>query len=262
MHRPEQDTASTHQTRTLLLVEDEAILALSEQRMLERNGYAVVVARSGEEAVGLAATEPNVDLVLMDIDLGPGIDGTEAAQRILELREVPIVFLTSHTEPDYVDLVKRITGYGYVVKNSGEFVLRESIEMALELFASHRRIAAERERYKLITENMSETVLTVDLDFVVTYVSPSIERLTGFTADEYLHMSLHEILTPDSVRAVGEIRREQAEHPGSAPPPMELERLRKGGGTVRTETTSTPLISDAGELVGYVATIRDISDRA
>ncbi len=56
-------------------------------------------------------------------DFRSGIDGTEAASRIIGIRELPIVFLTSHTEREYVERVKRITGYGYVIKSSGEFVL-------------------------------------------------------------------------------------------------------------------------------------------
>jgi two-component system, sensor histidine kinase PdtaS len=249
------------QPTTLLLVEDEAIIALAERRTLERNGYTVALAHSGEEAVSYVQEHPDVDLILMDIDLGPGIDGTEASRRILELRDVPIAFLTSHTEPDYVDRVKQITGYGYVVKSSGEFVLLESIDMALKLWAAHRQSQEEKERYRLITENMSETVLTVDREFRVDYVSPSIERLTGFTPEEYRRMPLGETLTEESVRAVTELARRQGENPAFESSRMELERRCKDGTTVWTETTSTPIVSDDGEVVGFVATIRDVRER-
>ncbi|MFW5737720.1 MAG: PAS domain S-box protein [Spirochaetota bacterium] len=246
---------------TLLLVEDEAIIALAEQRTLERHGYVVAVAHSGEAAVARVRDNPDVDLILMDIDLGSGIDGTEASRRILELRNLPIVFLTSHTEPDYVDRVKQITGYGYVVKSSGEFVLLESIDMALKLWRAHQQSQQEKERYRLITENMSETVLTVDRDFRVTYVSPSIERLTGFTPAEYRRMPIDEVLTEDSARAVTELGARQAQDPTRESPPMELERRCKDGSTVWTETTSTPIVSEDGEVIGFVATIRDVSER-
>ncbi len=249
------------QPTTLLLVEDEAIIALTEQRTLERHGYVVAVAHSGEAAVARVREQADVDLVLMDIDLGTGIDGTEASRRILELRDLPIVFLTSHTEPDYVDRVKQITGYGYVVKSSGEFVLLESIDMALKLWRAHRQSQQEKERYRLITENMSETVLTVDRDFRVTYVSPSIQRLTGFTPEEYCRMPIHEQLADESVRAVTELTRRQKEDPAFASAPMELERRCSDGTTVWTETTSTPIVSEESEVVGFVATIRDISER-
>ena len=85
----------------------------------------------------------------MDVDLGRGITGTEASRKILKKHHLPIVFLTSHSEKEYVDKVKEITNYGYVLKNSGEFVLIESISMAFELFETNvllRRENAERKR--------------------------------------------------------------------------------------------------------------------
>jgi DNA-binding response OmpR family regulator len=58
----------------ILLVEDEALIALAERRALAASGYPADVASSGEEAVELALHSPYA-LVLMDIDLGQGIDG-------------------------------------------------------------------------------------------------------------------------------------------------------------------------------------------
>ena len=118
----------------ILLVEDEALIAMAEAKILEKNGYSVKTVLSGEDAVS-AGNKESVDLILMDIDLGKNkMDGTEAARKILTEREVPIVFLTSHSEKEYVNRVKGITGYGYVLKSSGKHVLLQSIEQALELF--------------------------------------------------------------------------------------------------------------------------------
>jgi len=123
----------------ILLVEDEALIALSEAQILERYGYEVTTARNGEEAVDRFRADNAFDLVLMDIDLGTGIDGTEAARRMLAHREVPIVFLTSHAEREMVDRVKGITRYGYVLKNAGDFVLVEAISTAFDLFEAHQQ---------------------------------------------------------------------------------------------------------------------------
>lgn len=86
--------------KTILLVEDEVIIALAELNTLNRLGYEAVIADSGEKAIKLAAENATISLVLMDINLGAGIDGTEAARRILAARNLPIVFLTSHSERD------------------------------------------------------------------------------------------------------------------------------------------------------------------
>ena len=122
----------------ILLVEDQAIIALDEARKIESFGYRVSIANTGEEAEKMILTGEDVHLVLMDIDLGSGIDGTETARRILQKKEIPIVFLTSHAEKEYVEKVKQITRYGYVLKNSGDFVLQSSIEMAFQLFDAYK----------------------------------------------------------------------------------------------------------------------------
>ena len=126
--------------RTILLVEDEAILAMSEKLQLEKYGYEVALALSGQEAVRIAHADEDIRLVLMDIDLGDGMDGTEAAAIILKTRKVPIVFLSSHTEPEIVETTEKITSYGYVVKNSGMTVLDASIKMAFKLFHATREL--------------------------------------------------------------------------------------------------------------------------
>jgi len=122
--------------KTILLVEDEVITAMAEKMTLEKFGYRVQVARSGEEAIAAAGAAPGIDLILMDINLGAGIDGTEAAAVILQTRDLPVVFLSSHTEPEIVKKTERITSYGYVVKDSSGTVLDASIKMAFKLFAS------------------------------------------------------------------------------------------------------------------------------
>lgn len=127
--------------RRLLLVEDDTITALAEKALLERAGFAVTRAATGEQAVEAVGNGESFDLILMDIDLGSGIDGTEAATRILALRELPLVFLSGHIEPDIVAQTEGITSYGYVVKNTGETVLLASIRMAFRLFDANRRIA-------------------------------------------------------------------------------------------------------------------------
>lgn len=125
----------------ILLVEDEALIVMSEVRTLERHGFEVRVVRHGEQAVEIVGSEEGVDLnlVLMDIDLGPGMDGTEAAVQILKKRDLPIVFLSSHTEPEVVEKTEGITSYGYIVKNSGDTVLIASIKMAFRLFEAKKR---------------------------------------------------------------------------------------------------------------------------
>ncbi len=126
--------------KRLLLVEDELLIATVEMKALEKAGFSVITAATGEDAVETARNRDDIDLILMDINLGPGIDGAEAATIILKERDIPLVFLSSHTEPEVVDKTESITSYGYVVKNSGITVLTASIRMAFKLYDAKRQI--------------------------------------------------------------------------------------------------------------------------
>lgn len=143
---------------TILLVEDEAVIALAESRTLNRNGYAVFTAHSGPAALDLMTAQPAIDLVLMDVDLGSGMDGPQTAEIILRTKDVPILFLSSHTEPEVVARTERITSSGYVVKNSGETVLLASIRMAFKLHAAQRQAQAKARQLELTNEELSRAI--------------------------------------------------------------------------------------------------------
>jgi PAS domain S-box-containing protein len=147
-----------HSRKSILLVEDEAIIALNESAQLQKHGYDVITAPRAEKAVEIALNR-HVDLILMDIDLGKGkMDGTEAAQIILREKDLPVIFLTSHAEKETVDRVKGITRYGYVLKSAGEFVLIESISMAFELFASNQRLKKRNEFVETVTHDLETSL--------------------------------------------------------------------------------------------------------
>ena len=126
--------------KTILFVEDEALIALVEHTKLQQHGFHVITADNGAAAVEIALNTPQLDLILMNINLGSGIDGTEAARQILQQREVPIVFISSYTEQEIIEKTNTIPFYGYVVRNFGQTGLFPSIPMALKLFEAHQRL--------------------------------------------------------------------------------------------------------------------------
>ncbi len=155
---------NAHSPPRILLVEDEAIVAAAEKRLLKKNGYFVERVATGVAAVDRVGRAPAIDLVLMDIDLGDGIDGTEATRRILRRHELPVVFLTGHQEKEMVGRVKGITRYGYVLKDSGEFVLCEAIAMALELFEAHRKLSESEHWLRTIVDTLPDEFWAMNRD--------------------------------------------------------------------------------------------------
>jgi PAS domain S-box-containing protein len=182
--------------KTILLVDDEAIIAMSEARMLEKHGYKVITAYTGEQAIKTAAEITSLDLILMDIDLGSGMDGTQAADIILKNMDIPVLFLSSHTEPEVVDKTEKITSYGYVVKNSGETVLLASIRMAFKLHAAHRELRKREEalsksenKLALIFENTPNAINIIEMETgTVVDANKGIEW-TGWTREEVIGKS-------------------------------------------------------------------------
>ncbi|MFP4619353.1 MAG: PAS domain S-box protein [Spirochaetaceae bacterium] len=183
-------------TKKILLVEDEVVLALSQTRILEKYDFAVATAKSGEEALETLASDPSISLVLMDIDLGKGMDGTETAQKILENNDLPIVFLTSHSEKEYVDKVKGITRYGYVLKNSGEFVLIESINMAFELFEAHQRLKKNEIEARAVVDNIDSAVLRFNEKGEFIFFSKGAEKIFGYKEEEVIGLLGTETINP------------------------------------------------------------------
>ena len=99
--------------KTILLVEDDAMIAVVETIKLKKYGYNVLHVLNGEKAIETANDISNcIDLILMDINLGEKLDGTDIARLILKGQDIPLIFLSSHTEREVVEKTENITFYG------------------------------------------------------------------------------------------------------------------------------------------------------
>jgi DNA-binding response OmpR family regulator len=132
----ESSAPSRRAPRTVLLIEDEASIGTLVRTYFERDEFAVVWLRSGEEAL-IELAGQKIDLVVLDIGL-PGIDGFEVCRRIRARSQVPILMLTARDEePD------RITGFelgadDYVLK---PFSPRELVARANAILRRGRQAA-------------------------------------------------------------------------------------------------------------------------
>ncbi|MEI7812367.1 MAG: histidine kinase dimerization/phosphoacceptor domain -containing protein [Ignavibacteria bacterium] len=138
--------------KTILLVEDRTITAISGRMTLEKLGYNVVTVNTGEKAIEICKTNNFINLILMDIYLGAGLDGIETAIEILKEHVIPIVFLSGRIEPEIAEKIGKITSYGYVKKRSGKSALNASIKIAFKLFETHEKLKNELAEQKLAKE--------------------------------------------------------------------------------------------------------------
>jgi two-component system, response regulator PdtaR len=135
----------------ILVAEDETIIRMDLKDVLERAGFEVCAeARDGEEAVELARSELP-DLAVLDVKM-PGVDGIEAARRILAERPIPIVMLTAYGQEDLVARAVEAGVFGYLVKPFRETDILPAIQAAR---ARHDELEALREEAESLAEALA-----------------------------------------------------------------------------------------------------------
>ncbi len=135
-----------------------------------------------------------------------------------------------------------------------------------ELLKTREELRQSELKYRLLAENISDVIWTMDLGFHFTYVSPAVYQQQGWTPEEYKAHRLEEILTPESVQKVlNEFQRRtiDAREPQSlvAPSTLELEIKRKDGSMLWAEITASFLLDAGNAPIGVLGVTRDITER-
>jgi len=140
---------------SILVVEDESIVAKDIQNSLKKLGYSVPsVENSGEDAID-AAGQYRPDLILMDIMLKGEISGIEAAEQIKNRYQIPVIFLTAYADESTLNKAKVTEPYGYIIKPFKAIDLHTSIEMALYKHGKEQELRKERDLYSSIVLDKS-----------------------------------------------------------------------------------------------------------
>jgi PAS domain S-box-containing protein len=250
--------------KKILLVEDEPFIAVAQAEKVSHFGYDVVTASTGENAVDLVKKDQDISLILMDIDLGSGIDGTEAATQILSFIHVPIIFLTSHSEKSFVEKVKKITRYGYVLKTSSSFVLESSIEMAYELFAAHRSVIERNQQLFTTLHSIGDAVISTDLQCKVIQLNPIAEKLTGWSNDEAAGKKLSEvfnIVNSKTGKKVDDPAKKVLASGAIVGLANHTVLISKDGTRYQISDSAAPIRENKnGKILGVVLVFRDVTD--
>ena len=127
----------------VLIVEDEFIIAEDTSETLIDLGYNVVgSARNFDSAIDILNSH-QVDIALVDINLGEEKDGIDLAEMIRANYQLPFIFITSHADKTTVERAKHLKPNGYLVKPFDKKDLYTSIEIALSNFSTNQIVTKE-----------------------------------------------------------------------------------------------------------------------
>ncbi|MCR4429724.1 MAG: PAS domain S-box protein [Tepidanaerobacteraceae bacterium] len=180
--------------KKILIVEDSRLNAQITADILVKNGYKSDAARTGEEALEKIRSGLRPDLILMDIELGKGMDGIETAQRIQRIADIPVVFLTANASKEIMKKICSVTAYGYVIKNSDKYALLSAVEMALKLHEANSRVKRSEELFHRMFQAHEVVMLLIEPESGrIVEANEAACRFYGYSRDRLLEMSMEEI---------------------------------------------------------------------
>jgi PAS domain S-box-containing protein len=248
---------------SILVVEDEPIVAKDLQQTLREMNYdAFAIASSAEDAIK-RATERCPDLVLMDIRIKGERDGIATAEILGKQFGVSVIYLTAHADEATIERAARTAPYGYLLKPIKSAELRSAIEVAL-FRRNLERSARERERsFAAALNSVTDAVVTVNLAGKVTYMNAAAEMLVGTKAEAAIGKSAEQILQlVDQSASASDATPLDAVLRLKKPVEIDQASLRNAatGAQHAIDDSAAPIV-DGSNLLGAVMVFRDVGEK-
>jgi len=257
------EQAAEEKKGSILIVEDEKIVALHIKNRLEFMNYIVVgTVPTGEEAL-THAEKCRPDVILMDIMLKGRMDGIEAAGIIKKEFGIPVVFLSASSDDKSIQRAKIVEPYGYLLKPFEERDLKSIIEIALYKNKIEKKLKESELWFRSTLKCISEGIITTDENDIIKFVNNSAEKLLGINADECAGKNINEVYVAyqdTSDEGLICFTEGFTEHDGSELLSNKVLTTRYNK-TIPIEEQISPIVNENNIKIGSVITFRDIAKR-
>lgn len=187
-------TEIKHSLGHILLVEDEAILAISQSEFLKNKGYSVQYVSNTSDAYDYITSGERVDLILMDINLSDGMDGIQLAEKILLYREIPILFVSGYSDNKILDRVCKVKHFGFIPKISSPDIIECMIRSALQLYKAEQELAFRENELRITFEAMGDGVIVLTPEGLIREINHKALDMLGYQKSEVLEKDLSSYL--------------------------------------------------------------------
>ncbi|MCH7741156.1 MAG: response regulator [Proteobacteria bacterium] len=275
----------------VLVVDDEKSIRITLREFLKDADYEVAVAEDADQAMEMLAAE-DFDVTVTDIIL-PRVTGVDLLKAIKEISpHVQVILMTGEPTVETASEAVRAGAFDYLAKPiDKEHFLRTVANAAkvkvldderrrlvkenrqyqdnLEQLVKKRTTALRKseQKYRLLADNATDIIWTTDENFKFTYISPSVERILGFTAAEVVVKPLAELVTPHSFKQTTTLLQEEmrlgkkGDYPEGKTMTAEIELMCKDGSTMCAEVAMRLLFDSEKNPIGVLGISRDITER-
>ena len=257
-------TLSDMHPATILVVEDEAIVAMDLSFQLQEMGYQVCgTADNGKDAIALA-WQHRPSLVLMDIVIKGDMDGVDTARHIGRGLHIPVIFLTAYSDARTVERAAKAAPYGYLTKPFQPKELRAAIEVALYKATVEQRLRESEQWFSTTLRCVADSVIATDPEGMIRFINPAAELITGWSSEEAIGRNVDEVLLLQQkgtgAKVESPVRRAMKDN--SVVGVDYGTELAARDGTLRpVDNSAAPIRGDDGRVLGAVVVFRDVGER-
>ena len=248
----------------IMIVEDELIVADDIQNCLQNLGYSVVATVSSGEQSIKKAQELRPDLVLMDIILKKEMDGIEAAEIIIKNFNIPVIYLTAHSDIATINKAKITEPYGYLLKPFNERDLLTNIEIALYKHKMETELKMSEKWLSTTLKSIGDALIATDNLGNIKFMNGIAERITGWTFEQSNGKKLNHVFNIINEKTQKKVQNpvEKVLRNGSA---ARLENhtvlISKNGNKVPIDDSAAPIKLDNGDIQGVVMVFHDLTEK-
>ncbi len=243
----------------ILVIDDDPVVRETVGDVLRDHGHHVDRVDRGQDALDRIGQPRPVDLAIVDCRL-PDISGLDLLRSIkTRSPETEVILITGHASLDGALAAMAGDASSYLVKPVDTAQLLSTVDRALARKGLLRALRDSEERYRLITESMTEALFLLDLEGGLALVNAYGEQITGFRSDELIGRPIFSVLDRAGAVLVRE-RLESVRAGRKVTPQFECQVVRRDGRRIPVEMTCTSIVRD-GLVVGRLAVARDITER-